>query len=133
MMLKKNRILVLLISLPLVSFISIVILYFLNYLNHQLFWSILWGFSISTLNLLLGLLNIKFGLDKSDKIFLVVVFGGLVFRLFLMLGLIIIALKILFVSLNSFIFTTFIYYFYYLMVEIFVLTLNKNIIIKTRQ
>jgi hypothetical protein len=72
-------------------------------------------------------------LDKSDKIFLVVVFGGLVFRLFLMLGLIIIALKILFVSLNSFIFTTFIYYFYYLMVEIFVLTLNKNIIIKTRQ
>jgi hypothetical protein len=57
----------------------------------------------------------------------------LVFRLFLMLGLIIIALKILFVSLNSFIFTTFIYYFYYLMVEIFVLTLNKNFIIKTRK
>ncbi len=132
-MLKKNRILVLLLSLPIISFVLIVILYFLNHLNDQLFLSILWGFSISTLNLLLGLLNIRIGLHKSDKTFLIVVFGGLVFRLFLMLGLIIIALKILFVSLNSFIFTTFIYYFYYLMVEIFVLTLNKNFIIKTRK
>lgn len=132
-MLKKNKILVLLLSLPLISFILITILYFLNHLDSQLFSSILWGFLISSLNLLLGLLNIKFGIVKSDKSFLIIVFGGLIFRLFLMLGLIIIALKILFVSLNSFIFTTFIYYFYYLMVEIFVLTLNKNLTIKTRQ
>jgi len=132
-MLKKNKILVLLLSLPLISFILITILYLLNHLDSQLFSSILWGFLISSLNLLLGLLNIKFGIVKSDKSFLIIVFGGLIFRLFLMLGLIIIALKILFVSLNSFIFTTFIYYFYYLMVEIFVLTLNKNLTIKTRQ
>ncbi|OQA66320.1 MAG: hypothetical protein B6D44_17415 [Ignavibacteriales bacterium UTCHB2] len=132
-MLKKNKILVLLLSLPLISLIIITILYFFNHLDSQLFSSILWGFLISSLNLLLGLLNIKFGIEKSDKFFLIIVFGGVVFRLFLMLGLIIIALKILFVSLNSFIFTTFIYYFYYLMVEIFVLTLNKNLTIKTRQ
>jgi len=132
-MLKKNKILVLLLSLPLISFIIITILYLLNHLDSQLFSSILWGFLISSLNLLLGLLNIKFGIEKSDKSFLIIVFGGVVLRLFLMLGLIIIALKILFVSLNSFIFTTFIYYFYYLMVEIFVLTLNKNLTIKTRQ
>ncbi len=132
-MFKKNRILVLLISLPLISFVLITILYLLNHIDNQLFSNILYGFSISTLNLVLGLLNIKFGLEKSDKTFLIVVFGGLVFRLFLMLGLIIIALKILFVSLNSFIFTTFIYYFYYLIVEIFVLTLKKNFKIKTRQ
>lgn len=132
-MLKKNKILVLLLSLPLISFILITIFYLLNHLDSQLFSSILWGFLISSLNLLLGLLNIKFGIVKSDKSFLIIVFGGLIFRLFLMLGLIIIALKILFVSLNSFIFTTFIYYFYYLMVEIFVLTLNKNLTIKTRQ
>lgn len=131
-MLKKNKILVLLLSLPLISFILITTLYLLNHLDSQLFSSILWGFLISSLNLLLGLLNIKFGIQKSDKTFLIIVFGGVVFRLFLMLGLIIIALKILFVSLNSFIFTTFIYYFYYLMVEIFVLTLNKNLTIKTR-
>jgi hypothetical protein len=36
----------------------------------------------------------------------------------------------LFVSLNSFIFTTFIFYFYYLIVEIYILSQKKNIKIK---
>jgi hypothetical protein len=51
----------------------------------------------------------------------------------LMLGFILITLKFLFVSLNSFIFTTFIFYFYYLIVEIFFLTQKKNLLIKSKQ
>jgi hypothetical protein len=50
-----------------------------------------------------------------------------------MLILVVIALKFLFVRLNSFIFTTFIFYFYYLIVEIFILNQKKNLIIKTKQ
>lgn len=130
---KKNRQLVFLLALPLVIIVIITTLYLSNHLDSQLFSSIFWGYLISTFNLIIGLVSIHFGLEKNDRIFLIVVFGGLIFRLFLMLGLIIIALEFLFVSLNSFIFTTFIFYFYYLLVEIFVLTRKKNLIIKTRQ
>ena len=132
-MLKKNRILVFLLFLPIIFIATITILYLANHLEAKSFYSVFWGFLISSLNLILGLMSIHFGLAKSDKIFLIVVFGGLVFRLFLMLSLIIMALNFLFVSLNSFIFTTFIFYFYYLLVEIFVLTRKKNLTIKTRQ
>lgn len=132
-MLKKNRLLVFLLVIPIIFITTVTILYSLNHLDSQIFYSLFWGFSISTLNLIIGLTSIRFGLEKSDKLFLIIVFGGLILRLFLMLSLIIIALNFLFVRLNSFIFTTFIFYFYYLLVEIFVLARKKNLIIKTRQ
>jgi hypothetical protein len=132
-MLKKNRLLVFLLVIPIIFITTVTILYSLNHLDSQIFYSLFWGFSISTLNLIMGLTSIHFGLEKSDKLFLIIVFGGLILRLFLMLSLIIIALNFLFVRLNSFIFTTFIFYFYYLLVEIFVLARKKNLIIKTRQ
>jgi len=102
-------------------------------ISPNLFFSLFYGFVFSTFNFFLGVLSIHFGFEKSDKIFLIFVFGGLVVRLFLMFILIVIALKFLFVRLNSFIFTTFIFYFYYLIVEIFILNQKKNFIIKTKQ
>ena len=132
-MLKKNKLLIYLLVIPIIFIGTVTTLYSLNHLDSQAFFSLFWGFLISSLNLVLGLTSIHYGLEKSDKLFLIIVFGGLVLRLFLMLSLIIIALNFLFVRLNSFIFTTFIFYFYYLLVEIFVLTRKKNLIIKTRQ
>lgn len=131
-MLKKNKILFILLVSPILIILTLTILYLSNHLDDKLFSSIFWGFLISSINLILGLISIHFGLNKNDKIFLIVVFGGLVFRLFLTLSLIVLALNFLFVSLNSFIFTTFIFYFYYLIVEIFILTRKKNFIIKTK-
>lgn len=93
--------------------------------------SLLYGFVIPTFTFLIGVISIRIGLDKSDKTFLVAVFGGLILRLFIVLILIILTLKFLFVSLNSFIFITFIFYFYYFIVEIIILTQKKNIKIKT--
>ena len=130
---KKNRIFYLFSVIPILFFISIVVFFISKSLNSDLFFSLFYGFIFSTFNFLLGVLSIHFGFEKSDKIFLIIVFGGLVIRLFLMLILIVIALKFLFVRLNSFIFTTFIFYFYYLIVEIFILNQKKNFIIKTKQ
>jgi hypothetical protein len=130
---KKNRIFYFFSIIPVLFFISIVAFFINKNLNSELFFSLFYGFIFSTLNFLLGVLSIHFGFEKSDKIFLVIVFGGLVIRLFLMLILIVIALEFLFVRLNSFIFTTFIFYFYYLIVEIFILNQKKNFIIKTKQ
>ena len=95
--------------------------------------SLFYGFIVSSINFILGILSFRFGLQKSDKIFLIVVFGGLVIRLFITLILILIALKLLLISRNSFIFTTFILYFYYLIVEIFILTQKKSFLLKTKQ
>lgn len=119
--------------LPIIFILTITIFYLANRFDAQIFFSLFYGFLFPTFNFFIGYLSIHFGLDKSDKIFLIIVFGGLIVRLFLMLILIVIALKFLFVSLNSFIFTTFIFYFYYLLVEIFALTRKKNLIIKTRK
>ena len=118
--------------LPAIFFIVILIFYFFGILNSKEFNSLFYGFLFATINFILGIISIRFGFEKSDNIFLILVFGGLIVRLFLMLILIVIALKFLFVSLYSFIFTTFILYFYYLIVEILILTRKKNFILKTK-
>ena len=130
---EKNRIFYFFSIIPVLFFISLVIFLMTKNLNSDLFFSLFYGFIFSTINFFLGVLSIHFGFEKSDKIFLIIVFGGLVIRLFLMFILIVIAIQFLFVRLNSFIFTTFIFYFYYLIVEIFILNQKKNLIIKTKQ
>lgn len=130
---KKNKIFYFFSIVPVLFFISIVVFLISKSLNSDLFFSLFYGFIFSTFNFFLGVLSIHFGFEKSDKLFLIIVFGGLVLRLFLMFILIMIALKFLFVRINSFIFTTFIFYFYYLIVEIFILNQKKNLIIKTKQ
>lgn len=120
---KLNKVFIL---LPIVLLVLAFILLFTGKIETILFSSFLYGFIISTLSFILGLFSIQFGLEKSDRIFLVVVFGGLVIRLFLILMLIIITINFLFVSLNWFILITFIFYFYYMIIEIYILLQKKN-------
>ena len=129
---KKNKIFYFIGIIPIVFFIGIFIFYFTGKIEADIFYSLLYGFIFSSLNLISGVLAIRWGLDKTNNLFLIIVFGGLVARLLFMFVLIVIALKFLFVRPNSFIFTTFIFYFYYLVVEIYILTQKKNIIIKTK-
>ena len=129
---KRNRNIYFLGVIPLLFCVWLLITFYSSTLDPIQFYSLFFGFIFSTFNFVLGVLAIHFGFEKSDKIFLIIVFGGLVVRLFLMLILIVIALEFLFVRLNSFIFTTFIFYFYYLIVEIFVLTRKKKLIIKPK-
>jgi hypothetical protein len=130
---KKNRNIYFFGVIPLLFFIGLLIFYNSGNLGSIEFYSFFYGFIFSTFNFFVGVLSIHFGFEKSDNIFLIIVFWGLAVRLFLMLILIVITLEFLFVRLNSFIFTTFIFYFYYLIVEIFILNQKKNFIIKTKQ
>ncbi len=128
---KKNRIFYFFSIIPLLFIVGIFTLYISKKINSELFFSLFYGTIFSTFNFFLGTISIYFGFEKSNNIFLLVVFGGLVVRLLLMLILIVIALKFLFVTLYSFIFTNFIFYFYYLLIEIFILIHKKKLIIKT--
>lgn len=123
---RKSRIIFFSFVPPLLVLAVLIYLNLNSGISPQLFSSILYGIVISTFNFLLGLFSIKFGLEKSQKKFLIIVFGGLVLRLFITFSLIVIALKFLDVTLNSFIFTVFIFYFYYLMIEIFYLNSFKK-------
>ena len=120
----------LLISIPFLILVVVIGLYLGGKIETVNFNSFLFGFLISTLHLTIGILSIRLGLNKSDSIFLIIVFGGLILRFFLILALILLILKFLFVRLNSFIFITFIFYFYYLIIEIYILSQKKNIKIK---
>lgn len=128
---KKNRIFYFFGIIPILFFFGILFLYVSKNIDPDNFYSLFYGFIFSSINFFAGVLAIRFGFEKTDKLFLIIVFGGLVARFVLMFVLIVIALKFLFVRPNSFIFTTFIFYFYYLIVEIYILTQKKNIIIKT--
>ncbi len=130
---KKNKILLLFYIIPTIFFLLILTLFLTDKINPEFFFSLFYGFIFPTINFILGIISINYGFEKDDKMFLIIVFGGLVLRMIIMLVLIITTLKFLFVSLNSFIFTTFIFYFYYLIVEIFLLTQKKNLKIKTKQ
>jgi hypothetical protein len=94
-------------------------------LNQVLFDSLFWGILIPTLNFTIGHFLIEAGLPKSDKSFLILALGGMVFRMFLTLILIVLVLNFLNVSMYSFIFTIFISYIYFLTIEILNLSGKK--------
>ena len=81
---------------------------------------------ITYLNFLSGYLFIKFSYKKSDIIFLFLIFGGLLLRLFLMLLMVFISLKFLDIKTGVFIFVIFFFYVFYLFVEILYLYIEKK-------
>jgi hypothetical protein len=74
---------------------------------------------ITTINFNLGVLSIKLGLKKTINSFLILFLGGMVIRLFLMLISVFICLKFLELKGNNFIFSVFIFYVFYQIIEIF--------------
>jgi len=76
---------------------------------------------------LFGYFSINYGINKKDKSFLLIVFGAIIIRFFIVFFMIIGVLSFLDVRTDYFIFTTFILYFYYLVVEILYLKNLKNV------
>lgn len=129
-MLYRKLFIIISIIIPLIASLIIQFLYFSNNIDFVLYKSYTFGILIAALNFLIGFLTIKIGLNKPNKSFLIIVFGGVVIRFFLIFALIILTLSFLYVRMNSFIFTFFTFYFYYLIVEVFYLK-NQKILIKT--
>lgn len=128
-MLNKKLFIFFSVIIPLIAFLIFQFLYFSNSLDFTSYKSYTFGIIIAALNFLIGFLTIRIGLNKPNKSFLIIVFGGVIIRFFLIFALIILTLSLLYVRMNSFIFTTFTFYFYYLIVEVLYLK-NQKILIK---
>lgn len=119
----------LLIVCSIISFIVLIgvtILYLISELSDLMFKSILLGVGFSVLNFTIGLLLIKFSVNKSDRIFLLTLWGGLLLRL--ILGLLIVLITLIFLEINvyGFIFSLLFYYVFYLVIEIYYLNLGRK-------
>jgi len=103
-----------------------IILFLASNLSSLLFKSILFGTLLSLLNFAIGFLLIRLSIKKSDKVFLTVLWGGLLFRLLISLTLVIITLKFLEINAYGFIFSIFFFYIFYLIIEIIYLNLRRK-------
>ena len=119
----------LLIVCTVISFLTLLIVsifYFYSGISGLIFKSILLGALLSIINFIIGLLLIKFSLKKSDNIFLLTLWGGLLFRLILGLSLVLITLIFLEINTYGFIFSILFFYVFYLLIEIFYLNLGRK-------
>jgi len=100
--------------------------YLLSEITEIVYKSILLGTFLSFINFSIGFLLIKFSIDKSEKVFLFALWGGLLFRLILGLTLVLIILIFLEINTYGFIFSILFFYVFYLFIEIFYLNLGRN-------
>jgi hypothetical protein len=107
-------------------FISILLLYQINIISFDFLKSFILAGFITYLNFLLGYFFLVFSKGKSDTIFLIMIMGGMLLRLFFMLLLVLISLKFLDIRTGVFIFVIFFFYVFYLLVEILYLYKEKR-------
>ncbi len=107
-------------------FLIITLFYFTNILSKEYFKSIITAGLITSFNAVIGIISIKSGINKPEKIFFRRIFGGIVVRLFLTLILLVLTLVFLELNRISFIFSILFFYIFYLITEIIYLNLNQN-------
>jgi hypothetical protein len=108
------------------SLLVVTIFYFSSSISGLIFKSVLLGALLSMINFLIGLTLIKFSVNKSERTFLLTVWGGFLFRLILGLSLVLITLIFLEINTYGFIFSTLFFYVFYLLIEIFYLNLGRK-------
>jgi len=110
----------------LVVLLAVAILYFNLLVSKVIFKSIIFGSFISIINFLIGLSLVKFSINKSEKIFLISLWGGMLFRLIFGLSIVIISLIFLEINTYGFIFSILFFHIFYLIIEIFYLDLRRK-------
>ena len=113
-----------LVSVSILLFFTV--LYLISMISGLIFKSVLFGVLLAMLNFAIGFLLIKYSINKSEKIFLLALWGGILLRLFL--GLILILITLIFLEINTyeFIFSILFFYVFYLLIEIFYLNLGRK-------
>ena len=114
------------ITISFLFLIIITILYLSSNLSGLLYKSIVLGALLSLINFTIGIFSIKMSIKRSDKFFLITLWGGLLFRLIIGLALVIIILIFLEINAYGFIFSIFFFYIFYLFIEIFYLDLRRK-------
>lgn len=122
----EKKLLIVCLSNSVLAFLIISALHLTSFISTIVFKSIIIGALISLLNFFIGLTLIMLTLKKSEKIFLLSLWGGLLFRLILGLTLILITLIFLEINTYGFIFSILFFYVFYLFIEIFYLNLGRK-------
>jgi hypothetical protein len=130
-MTKSYKYLLIGLVISLVVSLSLFILYQTGKIEYATFRASFAGIIIALVNYLIGFYLLKIGLNKPDKLFLTIVMGGMVIRLFLVLISIIISIKLLKISQDSFIFAIFTFYIFFLTLEIINLS-NRDVKVITK-
>jgi F0F1-type ATP synthase assembly protein I len=99
-------------------YLILVICFFLGSLKFNLIQSSVYGGIINLINSVAAIIAFNHGFEKSNKIFLIYILGGIAFRLLFTLILIFLSLKYLNIDKLGFIFTLVILYFTNLILEI---------------
>jgi len=110
----------------LVVLLAVAFLYFNLVVSKVIFKSIIFGSFISIINFLIGLSLVKYSINKSEKIFLISLWGGMLFRLIFGLSLVLISFIFLEISTYGFIFSILFFHIFYLIIEIFYLDLRRK-------
>lgn len=122
----EKRLIIIAVGIPVLSILIITLLYSFYQISPIVFTSILIGIIISTVIFLLGILSINFSINKSDKLFLMILWGSFLFKL--ILGLVAVLITLIFLEINTygFIFSILFFYIFYLIIEIIYLDLRRK-------
>jgi hypothetical protein len=114
------------IILGIVSLITFLILAIFSAESGLIYKSILVGDILAFISFLLGLLFTQWGFNKPNKQFLISIYGGMLFRLIIMVLLLLLTLIFLEINEISFIFSNLFFYFFYVIVEIIYLNRREG-------
>ena len=125
-MISAKKILFFGISIGLLSLIILTILSLNESPEKNIFKSILIGDLLAYFNFLMGLGFLLWGINRSNKKFLISLYSGLLLRLSLLLILLIAVLVFLEINEITFIFSILFFYFFYVIIEIMYLNLRES-------
>ena len=113
-----------------ISFLAVILiitgLYYLNIIGQVVFISMVYAVSLNFINAVIAFFAFEFSIDKSNQLFLIYNFGGQIARIFFLLAVIFISIKVLNLDKYTFIFTFFVFYFITLIYEITVAVKRVN-------
>ena len=108
------------------TFLIVTSLFFLDVFSKEDFKAFIIAEIITTFNTGIGVISIKSGINKPEKMFFQRLFGGMVIRFFTTLIMVVLALLFLELNRISFIFSILFFYIFYLVVEIIYLNFRQN-------
>ena len=115
---KKRKEIIFLVSLVILSGIALLILSKLNLFTEAQLFAARSALMLNYINTGLALLFFAYSKDKNNQTFLIFNLGGMIFRIFMILTIIIILIKFLKIDIYAFILVFFIFYFSLLSYEI---------------
>ncbi len=127
-MLRKNKWFFLSIVIDFFIIFVLLLAYLLKLINFDFFLPLLLAQIIVLPNFAIGFSAILWSLQKNEQVFLLIVLGGMLFRMAYILGMVFLFLHFLKINQKYFIFDIFLFYFYFLTAEIFILVRQKTLI-----